>query len=148
MSKVDSLLQAYADFFVELEIPLKHIASVSVKEYADNYSIEVKPHWTSDGWIKANKAYRLSLPRFKENLTNRAVFQLVTFTAVIDSFMDVYEDEIPGCLALQKQLIDLEEAISKEWEKGGTTTQKSEQPAKKQGLLARIWKWLCSLFSN
>lgn len=148
MSEIHPTLQAYAEFFVELEIPLKHIANVCVNEHPDNYSIEVEPHWTDDEWVKENKAYRLSMPKFKENLTNRAVFQLVTFTAVIDSFMDTYEDEIPGCLALQKQLIDLEEAISKEWEKGGTTTQKSEQPAKKQGLLARIWKWLCSFFNS
>lgn len=148
MSEPYPPLQAYADFFVELSIPLKHLADVSVKEYRDWYCIEVKPHWTSELWVKENKAYRLSLPKFKEDLTNKAAFQIVTFTAVIDSYLDVYEDEIPGCLALQKQLINLEETIGKEWEKSSTTTEKSEQPAKKQGLLVRIWRWICSFFSN
>lgn len=109
-------LSLYADFFRKLKEPFKEHASVTVEERGGFYFIEVKPYWTDELWIRANKAYRITIPNNKKDLTSKVMFQLVSFTMVVDSFIDTYEDEIPGSMALQSQLMAASNIIEAAWE--------------------------------
>lgn len=128
MSSEPSLeLSLYADFFRKLKEPLKDHASVTVEEQGGYYLIEVKPYWTDSLWIEKNKAYRMAVPMDKKELTSKVMFLLVTFTMVIDAFIDTYEDEIPGSMALQSQLMAASDIVEAAWEEMNAPKEEAKQ---------------------